>query len=230
MFVGVEVAVHDVFADCGVEEEDVLLDEAGVFAEESLFEACDVSAVDADGALLGLVEARDEGGDGGLAGAGFADYRDCAVGGDVHAHVAKDPVFGCRVFERDVVKCYTAVDGTKRRGVFAVDDIGGDVHDLGEPLEAGGALLEVLGKVYESADGVEDEVDVQDKRQEVGDIDFAEVDEPYAACDDDEEIALDEEVHYRKENGHDAVHVFLGSFEAEVDLLELDDFLFLVGE
>ena len=101
-FGGVEAAVGDVLADGAGEEEDVLLDDADLAAEGGEGHVADIDAVDRDAAAVELVEARQEGGDRRLAGAGGADEGDGLAGADVEVDVRQDRLVGA-VAEGDVL-------------------------------------------------------------------------------------------------------------------------------
>ncbi len=89
-------AEADVVGDGAGEEEWVLQDDAEAAAEGGEVLVADVDAIDEDLAVLDVVEAHHQRGDGGLAGAGVADDGGGLAGGDGEGDAAEDP-FDCRI-------------------------------------------------------------------------------------------------------------------------------------
>ena len=125
------------------------------------------------------------------------------------------------VFEGDVFEDNVAFDVLERYCAFAVLDLRLDVHDLHESLEAGVAVLELLGKVNEDADRFCEGVDIEQERDEVRDLDEALGDQDAARdnyCDVDQE---DEGGHAGVEETKVEVAVLLGLQEGVVAFFEL---------
>src|SRR4029077_4823336 len=85
-------AQANVAADRASEEEWILQDDAEAGAQIGEIHFFRVHAVDFDRAFLDVVEAEERGNEGGLAGAGVADYGDGLSGFDGEGDVAQDPV------------------------------------------------------------------------------------------------------------------------------------------
>ncbi len=85
-------AEADVVGDGAGEEEGVLEDDAEALAESVEILLTDVDAVDEDIAVLDVVEAHHQGGDGGFAGAGVADDGGGLARGDAEGDAAEDPL------------------------------------------------------------------------------------------------------------------------------------------
>ena len=79
---GVGPGIEQVGADGVVEEMGILGDDADTLVDRVELQVADIDAADADGAALRVVEARDEVGDGGFAGAGGSDQRDQLAGSE----------------------------------------------------------------------------------------------------------------------------------------------------
>ena len=86
----VRLAVGDVLPDRAAEQQRVLQHEAHLIAQRLQRELADVGAVDLDLPRLGIVEARDQAGDGRLAGAGRPDDRRHLARLDAYADVLQD--------------------------------------------------------------------------------------------------------------------------------------------
>ena len=84
-------AEGDVFADAAGEEEALLGDDPELAPQRPLLDAAQVVAVDQDPALLRVVEAGDELGEGRLAGAGGADQGQRLARRHVEVDVAQRP-------------------------------------------------------------------------------------------------------------------------------------------
>ena len=223
---GVGVSEHDIFADGGVEEEDILLNDADIVAEEFLRELEDIDAVDEDIARGRLVESGYEGGEGGFTGAGFADEGDGGARGDGDGDVLKDPFIGVGiVFETDLVEGDLSLNLIESGGVFGIDDIGFDVHDLDEAFKGGEALLELFVEIDHAFNGFGDEADVDEEGKDVGERGF----EGESGDDGDEGVGLGEEHHAGEESGHGLVNLLFGVFEFVVDVFKFADLVGFVG-
>src|SRR5690606_35954650 len=84
--------------------QEILEDDADVAAKIGGGELADVDAVDGDGALFGLVEARHQLDDGGLARPVLTDKRDGFARLDGEVEVADDEALRARIAEADVVE------------------------------------------------------------------------------------------------------------------------------
>src|SRR5579862_912509 len=127
-------AKSDVFEDGAAKEHGVLKDVTYLVAEVPEFVLADVLAVDADGAGLDIIEARDETDDSRFSAAGGPDDANELAGLNDQVEIGENRVCGI-VAELDVVK----VDGT---------------------VEGGG--LEAFGIVRDDGIGVEDGTDALD--------------------------------------------------------------------
>ena len=123
-------------ADGGAEDEGVLGDDGEMFAEFVAGAVADVEAADEDGALVGVVEAEEELGEGGFTGTGRADEGDLLAVGDFEGDVAENGG-GLVVGEVDVEE----LDVAFARGLgFVADGVGGGGvggEDGVEAVEAG---------------------------------------------------------------------------------------------
>ena len=187
-------------------------------------------SINANRSLLGFIEPGDQRDDRGFARTGFADDGDGLVCGDLQTDLFQYMLVRLGVFEADIIKHDFTFNRLKSVGIFFVHDIRLDIHDLGKPLKTGGALLELFGKINQSANRIQNEINIQDKGQQVarGNL-TAKVDQNDASGDHDEKIAFDQQTHHRKENRHNTVHLFLGGTKADVDDVEFVNFLFFVG-
>ena len=196
------------------------------------------AVVEEDGVGWGVVEARDEGDEGGLAGAGGADDGEGGAGGDVEGDVVED--FGAGgVGEAQVVEGDVAGDlwwsdpglrsetwGTRccgvveERGVgFGVGDGGLLGHQVVDAGDRGGAALD---EVDDPADGDHgpgelDHEDVVGEELIDGDVvldDFVAADE-----EGDDERDAEDELERGPEHGHEA-----GEEQAAADVLLVGGF------
>ena len=125
----------DVFADGAGEDDDVLGDEGGAGSEAVEGEVADVAAVDADGALGGVVEAADEVDDGGFTGAGVADEGEHLAGLEVEVDAAQDVVGLAGVSEAYAFEGDAALgDGERGVGGLGVGHGGRGVEDVHDAL------------------------------------------------------------------------------------------------
>ena len=100
-------AQADVAADRAAEEKRILQHDAEAAAQVAEVHFFHVDAVDADCALLHVVEAQQQRNERGLAGAGVADYGDGFSGLDGEGDVAEDPVglrFGVAIAEAALLR------------------------------------------------------------------------------------------------------------------------------
>src|SRR5699024_8832450 len=115
LVVGVQVAVADVLHHGAGEQVGVLQHDAQRVAQVGLFDLADVDAVVADLAVLDVVEAVDEVGDGGLARAGGAYESHLLAGLGVQRNIVQHRLFGgvaeVHVVEADVAPQAGGGDG-----------------------------------------------------------------------------------------------------------------------
>ncbi len=109
-FGGVGCAEGDVVGDGVGEEEGFLWDEADVFAEVGEGVVADGAVVEEERVGGGVVEAGDEGYEGGFAGAGGAYDGEGGAGGDIEGDVVEDFGAAGGVGEREVAEVDVAVD------------------------------------------------------------------------------------------------------------------------
>ena len=83
-------AQGDVFADAVAEEKSFLRHESDVFAQRCNRIVADGAAVDQNHSRLGVVDARDQADQSGLAGAGGPDDGQAAAGGNAQVHVVQN--------------------------------------------------------------------------------------------------------------------------------------------
>ncbi len=140
LFGGGGVAVEDVIVDSVVEEEGVLIHDADVITEGGLLNAFDIMPINEDAAFFGIVEAHEEGEEGGLPcstwtdeGVAFPRFDseiDALDGGDAFLVVEGE------VFEGDL-----ALDVFERWGVLCVSDVEILVHEFEDFAGSGEAFL-----------------------------------------------------------------------------------------
>ena len=155
----VGTAVGDVGGDRVAEQEALFEDDADPGPQRGHRRLADVDAVDLHGAALHVVEARQQQRDRRLARSGAADQRDASPPARRPATSPRQHRLGNGVAERHVVELDTSGSGGHRRGVRGVDDLGGRVDDLEDPLDAGPGLLadgEQRGQHPDRADQLRD--------------------------------------------------------------------------
>ena len=150
---GVGAGDLDVLLDGAAEEHAVLEDDADLAAEPGWLYLRDVDAVDEDAAALGEVEALDELGEGGFAGAGAADDADLGARRDAEAEAFEDVAAVRRVAECDVLEGDVALERGQRGAAGVEGRLGLFVHDVAEAVHGDARLLEVLPHVDEAHDG-----------------------------------------------------------------------------
>src|SRR5437773_6107325 len=109
LFGGSGPPISDVLAYRSPEQHRLLQNETDLSAKRSLAVVPDVDPVDHDAPCVGVIEARDEPHDGGLATAGRADDAYHLAGCDAEVHVAKDEVLRIvaesHVLDGDLASC-----------------------------------------------------------------------------------------------------------------------------
>ena len=151
-------AEADVVGDRARKQERILGDQRHLRAQGALLDGPHVDAVDQHISVGDVVEAGDQVGDGGLAGAGLADQRHGLAGLDGEVDVLQHRLVGL-VGEGDAAQLDAAVDPAHRRGVGGVDDARLGVQQLQHLLAAGHRrlhggveLAELLDRLEEAAD------------------------------------------------------------------------------
>ena len=118
---------------------EVLQDEGDAAAQLVEREGAQVDAVDRDAPLDGVVEARQELHDRGLAGAVLAHQRHHLAGADPEVEAADRPALRLGVAEADALEADAVADGRgERQGVGGRADRRDDVEEREEVIEVGG--------------------------------------------------------------------------------------------
>ncbi len=181
-------AEADVVGDGAGEEEGILKDDAEALAERGEVLLADVDAIDEHLAVLDVVEAHHEGGDGGLAGAGVADDGGGLAGFDGEGDAAEDPLDGGSVVVRHGVEFgrsggghtggrfriealvgepdvaeFDAAGAVAGDGVGGRDDLGRGVEQLEDALAGGHGGLQDVVLLAEVLDGAEEALGVLDE-------------------------------------------------------------------
>src|SRR5207248_1608359 len=155
LFGGSGPPISDVLAYRSTEQHRLLQNETDLSAKRSLAVVPDVDPVDHDAPCVGVIEARDEPHDGGLATAGRADDAYHLAGCDAEVHVAKDEVLRIvaesHVLDGDLASCAAQnarVDAFWNRAVGIEDAL--DPFQRHGSLSAGvGHLGEILNRLEE---------------------------------------------------------------------------------
>ena len=125
---GARPAVGDVLGDGPAEQERLLQDHRHLPPQAGACHAAHVVTVNPDGPAAHVVEARDQVGDGRLAGAGASDQSDGLAGGDVEADVAQHRPRRV-IAERDAVERHPPVDAIQHQRAGWVGRFFGLVED-----------------------------------------------------------------------------------------------------
>src|SRR6185437_2094052 len=169
LLVGDGVIVHaDVFGYGSSEQVRILQHDAEALAELAQVPLAQVQAVEKDAALLDVIEAQEEAGDGGLAGARMPDNRQARAGLGDEADVAQDPILAL-VGEPDVVELDAASRGegrTRNRRGLEGD---GSVEQFENALGAGHRGLQVVVLIAQILDGAEEALNILDKGEDNAD-------------------------------------------------------------
>ena len=145
------LAVGDVLADGGPEQQRLLQHDADVAPQRGALVLPQVAAVDQDGAALRLVQPQDQAHDRGLAGPRHPHQREPLAGRDAERDVAQH-VLAVAVVERHVPEHDLALQVRGGDRVGPVQDLGLDLEDLGDPLGRGHGLGEIGRELGELAD------------------------------------------------------------------------------
>ena len=223
---GIGLSVGDVFRDGSIKEVDVLLHEANRLAQALLGHATHVLAINADGARIHVVEARQQRAGRGLSAARWTHKRHGVTGRHVEVEAVNDRRIGLiRVGKVHI----TVADGTgthlQRTRVWRIAHVGLRVEHLGKARKARNGLLEGLGKVEDVLDGRGKERDVEGKGGEVSRLQASARDEPTATHHDGGVEDAHDQRHRRLVAAHRVVHARLGvevSLVAGRKLLPLD--------
>ena len=196
---GVQATVADVIHDGAGENEAVLQHDAHLRAQRVQRYLGNVVPVDEHPAGIDVVETRDEVDDRRFAGTRGTDKRDGLARFHIEIEVLQN-VDGAVVGECHVVERHVALDNADVFGVRRVADLDGRVHDLKEALHAAHAALELLRKLHDAVNGIDERCDIQKVRHKLRGVDGA-VHHEDGARNDDHDI-------------HEAVKEFIGGFKA----------------
>ncbi len=130
---GVGPAEGDVLADGGGEEGRLLQHDPDLLAQRLQRHVADVVAVDGDAAVGGVIEARDQVDDRGLARAGRAQQGDHLAGLGLQRDVVQH-LMVAEVGERDILETDVAFDRGQWDGVRRLLHLGARVEDLEDAL------------------------------------------------------------------------------------------------
>ena len=144
---------EEIVVDRVVEKDGVLGDDGDVAAEVGEAEGAEIVAVEGDATGHGVEEARDEIGEGGFAGAAWADEGADGAGGDEDGDFLEDG-FVRGVGEGDVFEGECAVGAGERQGVGGVDDGDGGLEDFFETVEGAEAAFQLVVQAAEFFDGL----------------------------------------------------------------------------
>ncbi|MEJ7680205.1 MAG: hypothetical protein WKG06_20590 [Segetibacter sp.] len=153
---GARGPVADVVGEGLVEEDRLLQDHADPVAEVGQGQAADRHAVEADLAPGRVVEPHQEVDQGALAAPGRPDQRDLHPGLDPQPDVPDDRLSRL-ISEADPVELDQAAGPADPRGVGGPGDVGFEVEDFPQPVDAGGRLLEDVGQVGQPGHRAEQE-------------------------------------------------------------------------
>ena len=167
---GIGPGIEQVSADGVVEEMGILSDDADTLVDRVELQVADIDAADADDATLRVVEARDEVGDGGLAGAGGSDQRDQLAGSNVETDVVEDGFLRAIVGNRDGFERRERDFGG--RGIAEGDAVELDGGGTGRDGDGLGAFPDHGGKIEDFEDSLEG-----DQRGHDADLDVGKADE-----------------------------------------------------
>ncbi len=152
-----------------MEQENILQHDADLPAQVFQPEVPDVGVVKADLPGADIIEARDQAGQGGLAHAGRPHQCDDAVGRDLQVDL----------LQHRVALTVTEVHVAERQGAARTagqcDRVRGLRHlrlllqQLGHPVTAGQRLLNALPRAAQHAHGLVEEIQIKEKRHQVGD-------------------------------------------------------------
>src|SRR5690606_26458415 len=110
---GLDATYPDVLGGGEAVAHEILEDDADMGMDVVRGHVAEVDAVDADTALVRIVEAGKELDDGGLAGAVLADQRQGLAGGDGEIEAADRPGLGVGVAEADILEAHALADGLR---------------------------------------------------------------------------------------------------------------------
>ena len=201
----------DVVADGVLEDEGALGDEGGVGGDLVAGQVAYVHPVVADGAVVGVDQAHEQGGEGGLARAGGADDGDGAAGGDVEVEAVEDGGagvggslvhevavvggVGVGVGEGEVAHAHGEAGGAVVEGAVAVGHGAlGAQYGL-HPVPADDAAGQVAQEPAEGADGLRQEGEQERDLDEVAGFDGAGAQAPHAQEQDGEHAEVGQHLH-----------------------------------
>ncbi len=172
LLAGVRAAESDVLAHGAGEEEPFLRDDPQLAPQALLGHLAEVVAVDGDPAVARVVEAGEELGDRGLAGAGVPDEGNGRPRGDAQI----DPVQDFRpaaVAEADAFEGDSALDLRERAGLRSVLDLRRLVHHVHDLVERGDRGEERVVELRELLHRVEEVRQVEHEGEQGADLDRA---------------------------------------------------------
>jgi len=160
-------AVGDVLGHVAAEEVGLLGDHAQALAVGREVVGADVHAVDQDRARRGVVEAGDELDEGGLARAGLAHQGDRLAWRHVQGDVVQGRAVRALVGEGDVAELHLAPQPSGHGdGVLGWFDRARGAEQVADPAQAHAGLLVAVEDTGELLDRAEEQVQVEQERQE----------------------------------------------------------------
>ena len=172
---GVGLREADVVGDRAAEEERILEDDAELAPVADELDVAQVGAVDADRALVRVVEAGDQLRRRRLAAARLADQGDAAAGR--HRDLDRVQHRLLAVGERDPVELEPAVDSAERPRVLAVGNVDLGVEHRADLVHRGARRLHLAVELGELLERLEDECQQADRGDERADLHRAGTDE-----------------------------------------------------
>ena len=150
---GLRTGEAQILADGGVEEVGLLRDQAHRGGQRGERGVAYVDPVDAHAAALGLVQARDEVGERGLARAGLADQRGGRAGGDLGTDLAQRPAGALGVAKPHFAQAHVAAHALQRARGGALGDVDRQVQVLEDAPEQGQRGLDFEAHREQRLDG-----------------------------------------------------------------------------
>ena len=226
--------VGDVVGDRTTEQEDLLRDERELIAEIGERVVPGVAAVDDDAAPGGIVEAEQEGEQGGFAGAAGSHDGDLLTGLGVEFDALKDLDAGSGgVGEVDVLEGHLAAETGEGRGGLGGEGglhLGSFAEEFADALGGTDSLLDLAVEVCELTHGPGHEGRVEDESGEFAEGDLAGLKEACAAPEDEDNRPEKGEHDERDERGAEPGAAERGLEEAEETGMVAAEFVGFVGE
>ena len=214
-------AVRDVVGNRPRKKVRLLGDDAEVLVVLDLVVLVDGNAVDTHLAAGGVVETRDELDGRRLPGAGLADERDGLTRVDVQINAAQCIVDGRGVAEHDVLEVDLAPQLRHRNRVGGRRDRGGRVEQLGDPADRHLGLLVRVEHLRELLDRREEQVQVQQERDQAADRHRAVRDQHARRPEHDAHRDVGEEVDEREVDRNEPLRMHSGVTVTRSDLGEV---------